>query len=76
MARPFKLSTFWCFGALGPELDMGEESQQIALSLGVLGEVSKSVKVEISYDVLSVLSEQLYASPLKAIEELVPFQVS
>lgn len=36
-----------------------------------LGEVEQTVTVQISMSVMSLLSEQLYASPLKAIEELV-----
>ena len=36
-----------------------------------LGEPGESARVEISYDTLRILSEQLYATPSKAIEELV-----
>jgi len=35
------------------------------------GQQARAVEVEISYDVIKLFSEQLYASPLKAIEELV-----
>jgi hypothetical protein len=37
----------------------------------LVGSLQKSVEVQISYEVIKLFSEQLYASPLKAIEELV-----
>jgi Histidine kinase-, DNA gyrase B-, and HSP90-like ATPase len=36
-----------------------------------LGVESKSVQVQVSYEVIKLFSEQLYASPIKAVEELV-----
>ena len=45
--------------------------ERFADDLEDLSEEQASIQVEISYDVIKLLSEQLYASPLKAIEELV-----
>jgi len=44
---------------------------QLADDIAGLGAKSKQVNVAISYEVVRLFSEQLYASPVKAIEELV-----
>ena len=44
---------------------------QLADDISKLGTESKQVSVEISYEIVRLFSEQLYASPVKAIEELV-----
>src|SRR5689334_12916089 len=43
----------------------------IAEALEASGAVQETVRVEVSYEVVNLLSAQLYSSPLKAIEELV-----
>lgn len=47
------------------------QAKQLALEVAEFGAEARSVDVLISYDVVKLLSEQLYASPVKAIEELV-----
>jgi hypothetical protein len=48
-----------------------EDVSPISKSLASLGESQTSVSVELSYELIGLLSEQLYNSPLKALEELV-----
>ncbi|MGN6201280.1 MAG: ATP-binding protein [Solirubrobacterales bacterium] len=43
----------------------------LAAALDADGEFQENLTVEIAYEVIQLLSEQLYSSPLKAIEELV-----
>ncbi|MCV7653715.1 ATP-binding protein [Micrococcus luteus] len=45
--------------------------QTLSEDISRVGDAEKSVTVDISMSVMSLLSEQLYSSPLKAIEELV-----
>lgn len=47
------------------------DSSFFADELGKLGEPEKSVTVTLSNELVALLSEQLYQSPIKAIEELV-----
>lgn len=47
------------------------QATQLAQEVAGIGAEARYVDVLISYDVVKLLSEQLYASPVKAIEELV-----
>ena len=44
---------------------------QLAGEIEAHGAPTKEVQVQVSYEVVKLLSEQLYATPVKAIEELV-----
>ena len=44
---------------------------RLADDIETLGAETKRVEVLVSYEVVKLFSEQLYASPIKAIEELV-----
>ena len=46
------------------------KSRSLAEVVGKEGHHEQDVLVEISYDVIQLLSDHLYSSPLKAIEEL------
>ena len=48
-----------------------EDATPLADSIAVIGDSVKDVNILISYEVVRLLSEQLYASPVKAVEELV-----
>jgi hypothetical protein len=50
---------------------MSESEAPIATALEASSETAGQMHVEITYEVVQLLSEQLYATPLKAIEELV-----
>jgi hypothetical protein len=54
----------------GAELDDSIEGT-LAAALDADAQFQEAVSVEIAYEVIQLLSEQLYSSPLKAIEELV-----
>lgn len=43
----------------------------LADAIGDIGDQVRNVQIQISFDVVKLLSEQLYASPVKAVEELV-----
>jgi hypothetical protein len=49
---------------------MAAEQESVAAAIEKGGEHEQDVPVEISYDVIRLLSDHLYSSPLKAIEEL------
>jgi hypothetical protein len=55
------------------ELPKADDSTEgtLAAALDADGEFQEYLTVEIAYEVIQLLSEQLYSSPLKAIEELV-----
>ena len=46
-------------------------TSRLADDITTLGEAKKHIDVQVSYQVVKLFSEQLYASPVKAIEELV-----
>jgi len=47
------------------------DAEQLADAIATRGSSARNVQVQISFDVVRLLSEQLYASPVKAVEELV-----
>jgi hypothetical protein len=49
-----------------------DSPQELAKSIASLsGPAKRNVKVQLSHELVNLLSEQLYQSPLKSIEELV-----
>lgn len=50
---------------------MTEASAPVAAAVEALGVAQEQITVQVSYEVINLLSAQLYSSPLKAIEELV-----
>src|SRR4051794_9673363 len=56
---------------MGLKRSMAGEKKLLADSIASLGTAQSAVTVSLSNELVTLLSEQLYQSPLKAVEELV-----
>ena len=61
----------WTSSRPPKEASVTDRKPSVAADLAVIGEHREDIRVSLSKEIITLLSEQMYQSPAKAIEELV-----